>query len=241
MAPLGHVPRRRRAACRPGDGRSAMRLVADSCTVRSEDASARRARRATRGVTRLPGLAPIAAPEGASQARRGRPAGYRGRRGAAAVVKAIHDLVQHHAKISCGSSWATWSCVGKAGGLLHEPSITTVTFYRGAVSQLAPRTALRTQQRKVVSSNAPAGGRLIPRRRTVGTFFSSQSAGITLRFPKEATEDDISLLFDHHHVVPVQSSAQRPVPHALALVHVEPPSSSSRGATCSTTRRPSAS
>ena len=62
------------------------------------------------------------------------------------MVKAIHDLVQHHAKISPTKlgHMELRLLADEAGGLLHEPSITTVTFYRGAVSQLARRMALRT-------------------------------------------------------------------------------------------------
>ena len=53
------------------------------------------------------------------------------------MVKAIHDLVQHHAKISPTKlgHLELRLLADEAGGLLHEPSITTVTFYRGAVSQ----------------------------------------------------------------------------------------------------------
>ena len=79
------------------------------------------------------------------------------------MVKAIHDLVQHHAKISPTKlgHLELRLLADEAGGLLHEPSITTVTFYRGAVSQLALRMALRTQLFKVVSKNPWLAGRLI--------------------------------------------------------------------------------
>ena len=132
------------------------------------------------------------------------------------MVKAIHDLVQHHAKISPTKlgHLELRLLADEAGGLLHEPSITTVTFYRGAVSQLALRMALRTQLFKVVSKNPWLAGRLIEKEK-VGTFFSSQSAGITLRFPKEATEDDISPLFDHRYVVPAPRSGYAAVARAL--------------------------
>ena len=132
------------------------------------------------------------------------------------MVKAIHDLVQHHAKISPTKlgHMELRLLADEAGGLLHAASITTVTFYRGAVSQLALRMALRTQLFKVVSKNPWLAGRLIEKEK-VGTFFSSQSAGITLRFPKEATEDDISPLFDHRYVVPAPRSGYAAVARAL--------------------------
>ena len=102
------------------------------------------------------------------------------------MVKAIHDLVQHHAKISPTKlgHMELRLLADEAGGLLHEPSITTVTFYRGAVSQLALRMALRTQLFKVVSKNPWLAGRVIEKEK-VDKCSSSQSAGHLQRRSRE--------------------------------------------------------
>ena len=89
----------------------------------------------------------------------------------------------------------------EAGGRLYESGITTITFYKGKVSQLALRMALRTQLFKVVQQNPWLAGRLIEKEQQ-DAFFSSASTGKRLRYPSHICEDDISPLFDHRLIVP---------------------------------------